>query len=243
MTGRLSIFLGVSLVIVSSAFVPLTPQLASNKHAVIASAQNPPSTTTTSLNNGFLLDVPDSFFTVTFLGAGILLGISRQFNRLRMEERAWEQRLEEGRRRRLEQDPTLTELDLRRKEAELEWSAYGKPRMMREQAERELVGNSRRKRVKVLEREEDEDEEDVLQRQYTMTDDEIDRFELEFGIDYDPYYDDPYTEEELPEGRFNLDKQYGDRIYDDGEIFYKDADTGLYYRQGAKPRSISFFGP
>jgi hypothetical protein len=75
-----------------------------------------------------------------------------------------------------------------------------------------------------------------------MSDEEIAAFELEYGIDYDPYYDDPYPEDELPEGKFTVDKIYGDRVYDNGEVFYKDKATGLYYRQGAKPRSLSFFG-
>lgn len=58
----------------------------------------------------------------------------------------------------------------------------------------------------------------------------------------DPYYDDPYTEDELPDGDYDVDKFYGDRIYSKtGEIFYKDSDTGLFYRQGAKPRNLSFW--
>jgi hypothetical protein len=38
---------------------------------------------------------------------------------------------------------------------------------------------------------------------------------------YDPYFDDSYTEEdELPDNiPFNADKKYGDRIFDNGEIF------------------------
>jgi len=174
-------------------------------------------------------------------GSGLILSFAKSFGRLRMEERAWEQRLEEGRRRRLERDPTLTELDLRRKEAALEWSAYGKPRMEAEQAYVEEQNNRKRgnSRVRVMEREDDDEEED--RRENRMTDQEIDQFEREFGIDYDPYYDDPYEEDELPTGKYKVDKRHGDRFYEDGEVFYKDADTGLFYRQGAKPRSISFF--
>ncbi len=40
-----------------------------------------------------------------------------------------------------------------------------------------------------------------------MTDDEIDAFEVEFGMEYDPYYDDPYTEEDLPDVKFLLDNK------------------------------------
>jgi len=204
-----------------------------------------------------LLPVPRHFFAVTLFGYGIILQFSKAFGRNRMEERAWEQRLEEGRRKRLAEDPTLTELDLRRAEAELEWSAYGKPRLeekMRNEKQRQREQEREREesrdssnsssgkhnRVRVMDREEEEDEEDDLPNR--MTDKEIDRFEMEFGIDYDPYYDDPYTEDELPEGKYIADKRYGDRVYDNGEIFYKDVQTNLYYRQGAKPRSTNFFG-
>ena len=183
------------------------------------------------------------------VGAGLVLSFTKNFGRMRMEERAWEQRLEEGRRRRLAEDPTLTELDLRRREAEMEWSAYGKPRMeeeairrQMEEREEELRSSRSRKRVRVKTRGEDEDDE-MEYRENRMSDQEIDQFEAEFGIDYDPYYDDPYTEDDLPEGNYQVDKKYGDRIYEDGEIFYKDAQSNLYYRQGARPRSISFFGP
>jgi hypothetical protein len=188
-----------------------------------------------------LLDVPDAFFTVTFPTLGILLSISKNFARVRMEERAWEQRLEEARFERLQQDPTLTEIDLRRKEAAMEWSAYGKPRMEEERLEREQEEprGGRRSRVKVLDL---EDEEEVDARNYRMTEGEIEAFELEYGVEYDPYYDDPYAEDELPEGKYSVDRLYGDRVFDDGEIFYKDANTGLFYRQGCKPRNLSFWG-
>jgi hypothetical protein len=206
-----------------------------------------------------LLDVPDAFFTVTFSALGILLGVSRRFARVRMEERAWEQRLEEGRRRRLARDPSLTEAELRRREAAAEWSAYGRPRVEEEEAERRrrIGGNDDdrrrrgRRRVRVLaadrdgtdERErEGEDEEEDLVREHGMTEEEIAAFEREYGIQYDPYYDDPYTEGELPEGKFDVDRLYGDRVYDTGEIFYRDERTGLYFRQGSKPRNLSFFG-
>jgi hypothetical protein len=203
-----------------------------------------------------LLDVPDGFFAVTFFTAGILLQLSKGFGRYRLEERAWEQRLEEGRQLRREAgDPAMTELDYRRQEAAQEWSAYGKPRMdeerRRKQQEAEWArqeeqsgesSRSRRRRVMTKEYDEDEEEEEEeRRRQYEMTDDEIRAFELENGIDYDPYYDEPYLEEELPPGKYKVDKRYGDRIYDDGEIFYKDAKSGLYFRQGSKPRNPSLW--
>jgi transposase len=198
-----------------------------------------------------LLDVPDGFFTVTFPMLGFLLALSKNFVRVRMEENAWEQRLEEGRLERLRSDPTLTELDLRRKEASMEWSAYGKPRMEEERAEKDrrqetsgatMKDTGRKSRTKVMDRDEEEDEDEIDPREYRMTDDEIDTFESEYGVEYDPYYDDPYAEDELPEDKFNLDKLYGDRIYESGEVFYKDKESGLYYRQGAKPRNVNFWG-
>jgi hypothetical protein len=192
----------------------------------------------TSLN--VLVEVPDNFFAFTFPILGIILSVSKNFGRLRMEERAWEQRVEEARTKRLREDPTLTEIELRRKEAALEWSAYGKPRMDEERAERERS----KRRVQVMDRDDEYDEDDEEDnRQYRMTDEQVSVFEMDFGVDYDPYYDDAYAEDELPDDTpFNVDRKYGDRIYENGEIFYKDKDSGLFYRQGAKPRNLSFFG-
>ncbi len=212
--------------------VPPNVQFLPSKTAKIASIV--PRLETTRLN--VLVDVPDNFFAFTFPILGILLSISKSFGRLRMEERAWEQRLEEAREKRLREDPTLTEIELRRRESALEWSAYGKQEED-ERMEREL-GRSRR-RVKVMEREEEISDQ---RNQYSMSDEEVSLFEMEYGIEYDPYYDDPYTVDELPDNiPFNVDRRYGDRIYENGEIFYKDKASGLFYRQGAKPRSLSFW--
>jgi hypothetical protein len=169
-----------------------------------------------------------------------------------MEERAWEQRVEEARLKRLQDDPTVTELELRRKEAAMEWSAYGKPRQEEEALERQLrqeeegrYGSGGRRGAKVMDRDLDDDddfEDGIEYRSHRMSDEDINSFELEYGVEYDPYYDDPYTEEELPDDiSFKVDKKYGDKIYSNGEIFYKDKVSGLYYRQGAKPRSLSFW--
>lgn len=220
-------------------------------HAQLLSSRSQQQKSTTALS--VLLDVPDGFFTVTFPMLGFLLALSKNFVRVRMEENAWEQRLDEGRLERLRTDPTLTELDLRRKEASMEWSAYGKPRMEEERVEKDrrqetsdasMKDTGRRRRVKVMDRdEEDEDEEDEIDpREYRMTDEEIETFEREYGVEYDPFYDDPYAADELPDDKFQIDKLYGDRIYESGEIFYKDKESGLYYRQGAKPRNLNFWG-
>ena len=212
-----------------------SPRIQGNRLPQLHNPLQPPSRRDTSLS--LLVDVPDYFFTFTFPILGIILSVSKNFGRLRMEERAWEQRVEEARTKRLKEDPTLTEIELRRKEAALEWSAYGKPRMDEERAEREM--RESRPRVRVMDREEEEDLED---REYRMSDEEINMFEVEYGVEYDPYYDDPYSEDELPADiKFNVDKKHGDRIYDNGEIFFKDKESGLYYRQGAKPRNLSFW--
>jgi hypothetical protein len=217
----------------------------------IRNAPTATTSSTTSLNS--LLEVPPYFFTFTFPMLGILLTISKEFARRRLEESAWEQRLEEAREKRLRDNPSLTELDLRRKEAGLEWSAYGKPRRQEEEREKAMreeddegsYRSSSRRRVKVMEKDEDYDDDydddDVENRKNVMSDNEINQFEMEYGVEYDPYYDDPYSEEELPDEPFNLDRKYGDRRYKNGEIFYKDKESGLFYRQGAKPRNLSLW--
>jgi hypothetical protein len=174
-----------------------------------------------------LLDVPDNFFTIMLPSLSILLAFSKKNARSRLEDRAWEQRLEEARNTQLKRDASLTEIDLKRREAAAEWSAYGNY-----SPETSSSSSSRRRRVMVQEQ----------QANYgSMSEEEIDKFQKEFGVEYDPYYDDPYTEEELPTDiPFKVDKQYGDRIYQDGEIFYKDQDTGLYYRQGSYPKIKTF---
>jgi hypothetical protein len=280
---RHSLVLLLWLAVCANAFAPLAKTPAHHSSFPIASSQEQKQiqrqhqlryTITTTTRLYALLEVPNSFFTITFPMLGILLNWSRGFGRIRMEERAWDMRLEESRAQRLRDDPTLTEIELRRKEAALEWSAYGKPRMDEERAEkerqqrlRELGDNggggggaaaaggrssSRRRGVQVLDKDlDDEMDSSSSSRRtkgndsnsaYRMTDDEIRMFESEHGIDYDPYYDDPYSEDELPDDvKFQVDKKYGDRIYENGEVFYKDKATGMFYRQGAKPRNLSFF--
>jgi len=247
----------VLLIGTSNGFTPLQPWTTSVtfRNSKTITPPTPITSTTTTTTSAVsrlektrlnvLLDVPDNFFAFTFPVLGIILSISKSFSRLRMEERAWEQRLEEARERRLREDPTLTEIDLRRKEAAFEWSAYGKPSNNdddndnNDQTERGREQQGRGRRVKVMDRDEKSTE---SQNQYRMSDEEISLFEMEYGIEYDPYYDDPYTVDELPDDiPFVVDRKYGDRIYENGEIFYKDKDTGLFYRQGAKPRNLSFW--
>jgi hypothetical protein len=180
-----------------------------------------------------LLDVPDNFFTILLPTLSLFLAFSKTNARARLEERAWEQRLEEAREIQLEKDATLTQVDLKKREAAAEWSAYGN-KNSNESSPQTL--SSRRRRVLIKER-----PDESFSRSYTMTNEEILKLKQEFGVEYDPYYDDPYTEEELPTDiPFKVNKQYGDRIYQDGEVFYKDQDSGLYYRQGSQPRMQTF---
>lgn len=139
-----------------------------------------------------------------------------------------------------------TELDLRKMDAAVSKSAYG-PEAAAAAAAAEMRGY-KRKRVQTMEREEeyeneDEDEDERTDRVYSMTDLEIDEFEEKYGIEYDPYYDEPYTVDELPEDMsFVEDKVYGDRRYENGEIFYRDErNRNIYWRQGGRPRLKQFW--
>ncbi len=194
-----------------------------------------PSTTTTVLQNGVIIDVPDNFFTYTFFSIGLFYSLGKAYNRYLLEEVAFEQRKLEARERKLEADPTLSELDLRREESAAWPSVYGR----KFRGEGETFANdesTRRRRVAVLDREEEEDDDD-----YTMSDQEINAFETRYGVEYDPYYDEPYEESELPVGKYKEDKSYGDRRYENGEVFYKDDTTGMFYRQGSRPRQKKFW--
>mmetsp|Transcript_5140 Transcript_5140/g.9437 ORF Transcript_5140/g.9437 Transcript_5140/m.9437 type:complete len:266 (+) Transcript_5140:103-900(+) len=197
------------------------------------------STSTTRLYA--LLDVPDNFFTILLPTLSLFLAFSKAVARSRLEERAWEQRLEESRSEQLERDLGQTEIELRTREAAAEWmSAYG--RNFNPEEKQKKVWNNKRKRVVTREQTSEPAATSGGSREYNMSPQEIENFEREFGVEYDPYYDDPYTEEDLPEDiPYKVDKVYGDRIYKDGEVFYKDDNTGLYYRQGSHPRTQKFW--
>ena len=158
-----------------------------------------PYKTTTTLHNGIIIDVPDDFFTATFFSIGLFYSLGKAYNRYLLEEVAFEQRKFEARERKLQEDPTLSELDVRREES-MNWpSVYA--RKFRGEGEtfvneRNSKDGSRRKRgrgVAVLDREGDELlDEDEFNSQ--MTDEEINTFESTYGVEYDPYYDEPYEE-------------------------------------------------
>jgi hypothetical protein len=221
---------------------------------------------TTSLNWGVIVNVPENFFTITGISLGFAYTILRSWNRVTVENVAWEKRLEDARLAKLDRQEEeismgssggnsagsstmdfYTELDLRKMDAAVSKSSYGpEAAAAAEYESRERMRGSRRKRVQTMERDEDnvdEDEDDRSDRVYSMTDEEIDEFEEKYGIEYDPYYDEPYTMDELPEDMsFVEDKVYGDRRYENGEIFYRDErNRNLYWRQGGRPRLKQFW--
>ncbi len=85
---------------------------------------------------------------------------------------------------------------------------------------------------------------DELEREeYFRWDEEIEDFEAEYGAKYDPYYDEPYEEDELPQdGKCYTDGVFMDKRYENGEVFYYDEDLEMYWRQGCKPRIKKMFG-
>lgn len=212
----------------------------------------------TTLHNGIILDVDDNFFTYTFFSIGLFYSLGKAYNRYLLEEIAFEQRKLEARERILESDPTMDELTLRRMESAKWLSVYGRKYRGRgetaatsdrggggEDDERgDGVGRRRRRsRVATMDDEDDDyyDDDDDDDAPTTMSSDEITAFESQYNIPYDPYYDEPYTESQLPSGKYKVDKSYGDRRYENGEIFYKEEGTGLYYRMGSRPRQKKFW--
>lgn len=208
--------------------------------------QSSEKSSSTQLNWGVLVPVPDDFFTITGISIGFAYTILRSWNRVTLENVAWENRLQDARMAKLDDDldldksganlNTFTELDLRKMDAESSISAYGPDAMSSRDRRR------RGRRVQTMDREDDynDEEEDTMRgdRMYSMTDEQILEFEEKYGIEYDPYYDEPYTEDELPDDMtFVEDKVYGDRRYENGDIFYRDENNkSIYWRQGGRPR-------
>ncbi|KAL7436729.1 hypothetical protein ACHAXM_008682 [Skeletonema potamos] len=194
----------------------------------------------TAINNGIIIDVDDNFFTVAFFSIGLFYSLGKAYNRYLLEEVAFEQRRLEARERRLAEDPTLSELDVRREETSSWPSVYGRKYRGEGETTASEGGRDnkwRKSRVSVIDREDGDGDDD----DYGMTDEQISEFESKYGVEYDPYYDEPYEESELPVGKYKEDKSYGDRRYENGEVFYKDDATGFFYRQGSRPRQKKFW--
>ena len=267
---------GVSAFVAPQSYSPLHHQHVQARHDTPPSSSSS-STTPTTLNA--IIDVPLGFFTVTGLSLGIFNAIMRPVNRQVLEERAWQSRLDEARAERMAQDPTLTELDMIREEAEAIAGPYGPDAMERRERdaeEREMRKERRGRRSRVMVMDEDDDEDDYYddddddfeyesrrrsrrrndksssrktspsgeRKEYVpMTDEKIDDFEAEYGVEYDPYYDEPYEEDELPtDSKCYTDGMFLDKRYENGEVFYYDEDIDMYWRQGCKPRIKKMFG-
>jgi len=210
--------------------------------------------TTTQLYDGVIVPIADDFMTITGLALGLTYSLTRSVNRVVLENVAWENRLEDARQKKLdnldEGDISLyTELDLRRQDADKSNRFYG-TKVMEEEGRGggRVEGKGRSRRVQTKEyggydANEVSDRDEGDDRKYTMTDLQILDFEDEYGVEYDPYYDEPYMEDELPdEMTFYKDKTYGDRRYENGEVFYQDEDNkDLYWRQGGRPRLRQFW--
>jgi hypothetical protein len=95
----------------------------------------------------------------------------------------------------------------------------------------------------------DEEEDGRSDRDYIMTDDQSNEVEGMYGVEYDPYYDEPYTVAEFPDDMsFVEDKQvyqYGDRRYTTRRERFSIApkcNNDLYWRQGGgRPRLRQFW--
>ena len=255
--------------VVSSSRTCKNGQILPAGHRSVSNAQPASARQDSPTQLNAIVDVPMGFFTTAGISLGIMNAIMRPYNRQIIEERAWQQRLEEARRERLEEDPTLTELDLIREEAENIVAPYGPDAMDRREEERERELRGRRRRVMVMDDDDDDEDDDYYDddeypyrrgrgrrrgRKSTyqpppedkykpMTDDEIDDFEAEYGVEYDPYYDEPYEEDELPQDmKCYTDGMFMDKRYENGEVFYYDEDLDMYWRQGCKPRIKKMFG-
>jgi hypothetical protein len=128
-----------------------------------------------------------------------------------------------------------TELDLRNVHGQGSKSAYGPDSMDAQEREKEdVVDAFRHSMTTILMKRSRSDERS--DRNYSMADDQINEFEGMYGVEYDPYYDEPYTVDELPDDMsFVEDKVYGDRRYYKGQIFYhNESNNDLYWRQGCR---------
>lgn len=243
-----------------TSIIPVTTKTKEPNNRHSTNNKLDPKSSSTRLHFGVIVPVPDDFFTIGGISLGFAYTITRSWNRVVVENVAWEKRLEDERMRKLDEEDdnleemgkgisTYTELDLRKMDAEASQSSYGPEAM-----ERRRQRNRRRRRVLTLDDDEydDDDDEDGQydkrdrrsgERSYSMTDEQINDFEEKYGVAYDPYYDEPYTVDELPDDvSFIEDKVYGDRRYQNGEIFYRDEnDKNLYWRQGGRPRLKQFW--
>jgi hypothetical protein len=168
---------------------------------------------------------------------GLFLGLAwvilPYFVRVASAERAWEERLMEARKKRAQETGIeLSNVEFYQQSVSTYPSMYGPDGTL----ERKRKAALRKKdEIEGPMRGEEEEEEDLAASvQERMA------FEKEFGLEYDPDYDDPLLEEQLPKDlKFIKLSVYGDRMYEDGRVYFKDGD--VYFRRGAKPRLRSFW--
>eukprot|EP00548_Thalassiothrix_antarctica_P003868 CAMPEP_0194133762 /NCGR_PEP_ID=MMETSP0152-20130528/3795_1 /TAXON_ID=1049557 /ORGANISM="Thalassiothrix antarctica, Strain L6-D1" /LENGTH=210 /DNA_ID=CAMNT_0038829117 /DNA_START=232 /DNA_END=864 /DNA_ORIENTATION=+ len=198
---------------------------------------DPSSLTDSMLDGSMYMPLPDSPFDVDNMSVfcwGLFGVFSSEYYRLRREECAFEERVVENREQRLANDPTLIRRQVYKEESRTLSTYYGRFR-----PNNALEMELRNQRTTVLERDFNIE---GSGRQFKISESEI--LELEkLKVKYDPYYDDPYTKEELPDDipYKDIHGRHRDRYYKNGEIFYIDKETGLYFRQGAKPRMRPFW--
>lgn len=174
----------------------------------------------------------DYQFTITGIISGIILSIGQGVSRNAAAEQAFEERIKEAQleanyRRRMNNEQELSELDLRAELAEKSPSMYGPEAMERRERKKREMRN--------MDEDEDEDFENDNEMDHELSPEEIEEFEEIYGVKYDPYYDQPYFEDELPNDvDFYKDPYFGDRTYENGETFFRDGD--MFWRKGSKPR-------
>jgi len=158
----------------------------------------------------------------------ILSIVGPYFARIASANNAWEERLQEKRRQIAEETgEEISDLEFYRQSVKTYPSMYGSKGKLREKERRarEALGY-------------EEDSGDERRGRGKSGSNVEERFEREYGVEYDPFYDEPYAEDELPADLRFTKTAFGDRIYENGEAFFKSGD--VWYRRGSKPR-MKFF--
>lgn len=159
------------------------------------------------------------------IALGLAWAIIPSWVRIASAERAWEERLAKARQKREEESgEKMSNIEFYQKSVSTYPTMYG-PDGTLERKRRAAL--KKKRKDENLDMEEYKEEEDT-----TVVAEERLAFEKEFGLEYDPDYDEPLLEEELPTDlKFVKLSAYGDRMYEDGRVFFKDGD--VYFRRGA----------
>eukprot|EP00586_Coscinodiscus_wailesii_P022185 CAMPEP_0172503708 /NCGR_PEP_ID=MMETSP1066-20121228/171485_1 /TAXON_ID=671091 /ORGANISM="Coscinodiscus wailesii, Strain CCMP2513" /LENGTH=171 /DNA_ID=CAMNT_0013279549 /DNA_START=260 /DNA_END=774 /DNA_ORIENTATION=+ len=161
----------------------------------------------------FPVFIDDHYFLIEGIVTGIVLNVATSASRIVSAQDGWEERVKAARVKTASDD--LTELELMAEVAAVSPSKYGPEAEQRREIRRAIARG-------------DYDEER-----------EREDFESMYGLKYDPYYEEPYEEDELPSDvSYNTDPFFGDRIYENGDMFFKEGK--VFYRKGGRPR-MKFF--